>query len=243
MEVVGFFAAALAYGRVRQIGKSLEKLFVIMGPSPSSFVRKFTPSDRRKLKDFKHRFNTGDDVADLAVLLKHVINKHGSLEGYFLEGYSESDRDIIPALTNFCEGLTDLYAARHKGNVSRGLMYLLANPSRKSTCKRLNLFLRWMVRDDDVDAGLWKGVDPAKLIVPVDVHMARLCGILGFHSSKNPTLKTAVEITQNFAKIAPNDPVKYDFALCRIGIIENCNGVINEKCPQCQLYKYCIARK
>lgn len=243
MEVAGFFASALAYGRVQQISKSLEKLFSVMGDSPASFVRQFTPKDRRRLKGFKHRFNTGEDIADLIVLLKHVINKHGSIEGYFLSGYNESDSNILPGLTNFCEGLAGLYVSRHNSQVSRGLMYLLASPVRKSACKRLNLFLRWMVRDDDVDAGLWKGVDASKLIIPVDVHMARLCGILGFHSSKNATLKTAVEITENFAKINSADPVKYDFALSRIGIIENCNGKINDKCPQCQLYQYCIAKK
>jgi len=243
MEVAGFFASALAYGRVQQISKSLEKLFSIMGESPAAFVRQFSTRDRRRLKDFKHRFNTGDDIADLIILLKDMINKHGSIERYFLSGYNDSDANILPALANFCEGLTGLYARNRGGAVSRGLMYLLASPVRKSACKRLNLFLRWMIRDDDVDAGLWKGVDASKLIIPVDVHMARLCGILGFHSSKNATLKTAVEITRNFAKINPADPVKYDFALSRIGIIENCNGKINEKCPQCQLYQYCIAKK
>jgi len=243
MEIAGFFAAALAYGRVQQISKSLEKLFAIMGDSPAAFVRQFKPNDRRRLKEFKHRFNTGDDIADLTTLLKHAINKHGSIEGYFLAGYSDSDTNIIPALTNFCDGLTGLYTSRHRGKTSRGLMYLLASPTRKSACKRLNLFLRWMVRDDDVDAGLWKSVDASKLIVPVDVHIARLCGILEFHSNKNVTLKTAVEITENFAKITSSDPVKYDFALSRIGIIENCNGKINDKCPQCQLYEYCKAKK
>ena len=243
MEVTGFFASALAYGRVGQISKSLEKLFSIMGTSPAGFVREFRSADRRFLKDFKHRFNTGDDIADLIVLLKHVITKHGSIEGYFLDGCSDSDVNILPGLANFCRGLTGLYAGRHGRPVSRGLMYLLVSPARKSACKRLNLFLRWMVRDDDVDTGLWKGVDASKLIVPVDVHMARLCGILGFHNSKNATLKTAVEITDNFAKIVPSDPVKYDFALSRIGIIENCNGKINDKCPECQLYEYCMAKK
>jgi uncharacterized protein (TIGR02757 family) len=243
MEVAGFFSAALAYGRVRQISKSLEKLFSIMGDSPADFVSGFCAKDRRRLKGFKHRFNTGDDISDLTVLLKHVINKHGSIEGYFLKGYSDSDENILPALTGFCDGLLGMHANRHGGEVGRGLMYLLASPSRKSACKRLNLFLRWMVRDDDVDAGLWKSICPSKLIVPVDVHMARLCEIIGFHSSKNVSLKTAVEISRNFAIISPDDPVRYDFALSRIGIIENCNGKINDNCPQCELYKYCINRK
>lgn len=243
MEVAGFLSSALAYGRVQQISNSLETLFAIMGKSPAGFVANFTPKDARLLKDFKHRFNTGQDIADLIVLLKHAINKHGSIEGYFLQGYSDSDENILPGLTNFCDGLAQLYASRHCGKSSRGLMYLFASPSRKSACKRLNLFLRWMVRKDDVDSGIWKSIAPSKLIVPIDVHMARLCRILGFHDSKNITLKTAVEITRQFAKIAPLDPARYDFALSRIGIIENCSGKLNEKCPQCQLYGYCIIKK
>ena len=243
MEAAGFFASALAYGRVQQISKSLERLFSIMGESPAGFIRNFTDADRRRLAGFKHRFNTGEDIADLSVLLKGVIKKHGSIEGYFVSGYSDSDISILPALTKFCEGLTSSYRRRHKGNVSRGLKYLLASPAGKSACKRFNLFLRWMVRDDDVDAGVWKSVDKSKLIVPVDVHMARLCGIMGFHRSTTANLKTAVEITENFAKIDPSDPVKYDFALSRIGIIENCNGKLNDRCPVCKLYEYCILRE
>ena len=96
-----------------------------------------------------------------------------------------------------------------------------------------------MVRSDDVDAGLWKSVDKAKLVVPIDVHMARLCKIIGFYDRKTVSLATALEISRQFAKINPSDPVKYDFALSRIGIIENCNGTIRQGCEVCRLYEYC----
>lgn len=240
MEIVGFLSSALAYGRVQQIGKSLTKLYDIMSPSPADFIAGFNKSRRKSLAGFKHRFNTGEDIADLCELLKKVLRKHQSLEKFFLLGYNESDKNIIPALSMFCDQLCDMYARSHDGKVSRGLMYLLASPSRKSACKRLNLFLRWMVRSDDVDPGLWKSVDQSKLIVPVDVHMARLCKILGFYCRKTVSLATAVEITENFAKILPADPVKYDFALSRIGIIESCSGKINDRCQLCQLLDYCM---
>jgi uncharacterized protein (TIGR02757 family) len=100
-----------------------------------------------------------------------------------------------------------------------------------------------MVRSDDVDAGLWRSIDKSKLIVPVDVHMARLCRILGFHNHKNVSLKTAVEITRRFAGIAPDDPVKYDFALSRIGILENCTGFRRVECNACELLSWCLERK
>jgi len=123
------------------------------------------------------------------------------------------------------------------------LKYLLADPARGSACKRLNLFLRWMVRSDDVDTGLWKSIDKAELIVPIDVHIARLSGILGFHSRKTVSLATAVEITEAFAEIEPADPAKYDFALSRIGILKNCTGRLRKHCTDCELYEFCSELK
>jgi uncharacterized protein (TIGR02757 family) len=133
-----------------------------------------------------------------------------------------------------------MYEKRFDRNVSRGFQFLLASPANGSVCKRLNMFLRWMVRRDDVDPGLWKSIDKSKLIVPVDVHMARLCKILGLYKRKTITLKAAVEITESFKLIEPADPVKYDFALSRIGIIENCTGKIRPSCKICHLHELCL---
>jgi uncharacterized protein (TIGR02757 family) len=243
MEIVAFLASALAYGRVQQIEKSLTNLLGRMENNPFKFVQNFDEQRKAKLKDFKHRFTTGDNIADLLELLQIVLNKYGSIEKFFVQGYNPSDDNIIPALSRFCDLLTCMHVAEHNGQSSRGLRYLLANPSRGSACKRLNLFLRWMVRDDDVDTGLWKSVDKAKLVVPVDVHMARLSGILGFHSRKTVSLATAVEITEAFAEIEPADPVKYDFALSRIGILQDCTGQHRGGCDFCELFEYCSRRE
>lgn len=239
MEIAAFLASALAYGRVQQIEKSLDRLFGRMGTGPSEFVRNFDGRKRARLKDFKHRFTTGDDVADLLVLLREVLNRSGSLEACFLHGYDPGDRNVVPALTRFCNSLCETYAKRHGGRIGKGLMYLLASPARHSACKRLNLFLRWMVRDDDVDTGLWKSIDKAKLVVPVDVHIGRLCKILGFYRRKTVSLSTAIEITEGFVCIEPTDPVKYDFALSRIGIVENCDGGYRLNCDECELLEFC----
>jgi uncharacterized protein (TIGR02757 family) len=136
-----------------------------------------------------------------------------------------------------------MYEKRFDRNVSRGFQFLLASPANGSVCKRLNMFLRWMVRSDDVDPGLWKSIDKTKLIVPVDVHMARLCKILGLYKRKTVTLKAAIEITESFRKIEPADPVKYDFALSRIGIIENCTGKKRLECKNCELFEFCNKAK
>jgi len=242
-EVVGFLSAALAYGRVEQIEKSLTDLFGRMGPSPYAFVRDFDEAKREKLSTFKHRFTTGQDISDLLQVLQDVFEEKGCIENYFLLGYSEKYKNIIPALSKFCESLLMIHANRHNGQVSGGLKYLLADPSAGSACKRLNLFLRWMVRRDEVDLGLWNSIDKAKLIVPVDVHMARLCRILGFHSRKTVSLSMAVQITEGFAKIEPADPAKYDFALSRIGILDNCTGQYRDGCESCELFEYCLRRE
>lgn len=238
-EIVALLSAALAYGRVEQIEKSLMTLFGLMGESPYDFVGDFCEDGRQKLNGFKHRFTTGQDISDLLQVLNKVLKNSGSIEKHFLRGYSESHENILAALSNFCHSLSAIYSEQHGCQVSPGLNYLLANPDRGSACKRLNLFLRWMVRDDEVDVGLWKSIDKAKLIVPVDVHMGRLCKILGLYDSKTVSLSSAVEITKSFAEFEPSDPVKYDFALSRIGILEDCDGRYRPECDDCELFEFC----
>jgi len=239
MEVVAFLAASHAYGRVEQIEKSLGDLFARMGESPYTFVKNFDKTGREKLSGFKHRFTKGEDISDLLELLKKVLNRHGSIEKFVVEGYNPNDKNIIPALTRFCDSLWKMYSKEHNGRPTVGLKFLLAGPAGGSACKRLNLFLRWMVRKDDVDTGLWKSIDKAKLIVPVDVHIGRLCRILGMYNHKTVSLAAAVEITESFAQIEPADPVKFDFALSRIGIIEGCNGKYALRCKVCELFDFC----
>jgi uncharacterized protein (TIGR02757 family) len=240
MEIAGLLAACLAYGRVEQIEKSLKDLFGRMGTSPYAFVMNFDKAGRQKLNSFKHRFTTGQDISDLLSVLKKVLRQKGSIEKHFSSGYNKGDENILPALSRFCDSLYEMYSEQNGRKVSRGMKYLLASPVRGSACKRLNLFLRWMVRDDGVDTGLWKRIDKAKLIVPVDVHMGRLCRILGFHDRKIISLSTAVKITDCFAQIEPADPVKYDFALSRIGILDNCTGRRRSGCELCELFKFCF---
>jgi hypothetical protein len=190
VEIAAFLASALAYGRVRQIERSLTQLF--------------------------------DD--------------YGSLESLFVLGYRREDATVLPALSRFCESLCQM----HRGQVPAGLNYLLANPRRGSASKRLNLFLRWMVRCDEVDLGLWTRIDKARLIAPIDVHMGRLCRILGLHNDKTISLSTALKVTRAFAEMEPSDPAKYDFALSRIGILEDCTGRPRSACELCELRRICV---
>jgi uncharacterized protein (TIGR02757 family) len=243
IEVAAFLAAALAYGRVQQIERSVNDLLGRMDTGPYEFVAGFSPSRRARLTGFKHRFTTGQTIADLLELLQPILNRYGSIEAFFVRGDVPGEPNVVPALARFCDSLTDDYARTHGGRVSRGLMYLLASPTRGSASKRLHLFLRWMVRADAVDPGIWTSIDKARLIVPMDVHMARLCRILGLYESNTISLSTAVHVTQSFATMEPTDPVKYDFALSRIGILDDCNGRYRTACRACELYTICIERE
>ena len=227
-EIVALLSSALAYGNVRQIQTSLTKLFACLGPSPYNFVSNFTNTERKKLKNFKHRFNTGDDISDLLIVLKTIYKQNESLEDFFSAHYNPSDSNIIPALTAFTQNIYKIYTSTFRKIPPRSFQYLLPNPSNNSPCKRLNMFLRWMVRSDKIDTGLWKSIKASALIIPMDTHITRISKILKFHNKKNISLKTAVKVTAAFAEINPEDPVKYDFALCRLGM-ENAGSKVIKK--------------
>lgn len=210
-EVVGLIAALLAYGNVKQIVRSVETALEPLGDQPAAFIRSArSASLMRIFSMFKHRFTTGTHMTQLLRAVRHVLQKHGSLEACFRTGFHEGDETIVPALTAFTAELT-------KKAVGIGT-FLISSPTRGSACKRLNLFLRWMVRRDAVDPGGWTGIPAAALVVPLDTHMSRICRVLGLTQRRQDDLRTALEITRQFKAIEPEDPVKYDFALTRLGI-------------------------
>lgn len=209
-EVAALVAASLAYGRVRSILNSVRCVLGKMG-SPARYLAEATPESlRRAFAGFKHRFATGEDVAALLLGAKRVAERHGSLQGAFMAGLREDQANVVPALGHFVAELSE---------AAGGLeAHLLPRPERGSACKRLNLFLRWMVRRDAVDPGGWEGVGSGRLVVPLDVHMHRICCALGLTRRKAADLAAAIEVTEAFRAFAPDDPVRYDFALTRLGI-------------------------
>jgi uncharacterized protein (TIGR02757 family) len=208
VEIVGVIASSLAYGNVKQILRSVSVVLAQMGPSPSAFLLN-SPFDQiaDTLSDFKHRFTTGQELVRLLWGVRLTIEKHGSLQKCFMSRLRRNDLNVIPALSAFTEKI-----------LPGGCDFLIPTPSRGSACKRLNLFLRWMVRRDDVDPGGWDGVPPAKLLVPLDTHMHRIGIALGLTKRKQADLRTAIQITEAFKKLSPGDPVRYDFVLTRFGI-------------------------
>jgi uncharacterized protein (TIGR02757 family) len=208
VEVVGFIASSLAYGNVKQILRSVSLVVSRMGPCPSAFLLN-SPFDRieESFSNFKHRFTTGQELARLLWGVRRVIKSHGSLQKCFMSGLHPKDHTVIPALSAFVESI-----------LPEGCDFLIPAPGKGSACKRLNLFLRWMVRCDEVDPGGWESVSPSKLIVPLDTHMHRIAMALGFTERKQANLRTAIEITEAFRRVSPRDPVRYDFVLTRFGI-------------------------
>ena len=220
-EIAGLIAACLAYGRVAQILASvssvLDAISIGTRGSPRSFLE--TATDReisRILPGFKHRFTPGAEVAALLLAVRHAIAEHGSLEMLFAAGVKEKDETILPSLGLFVDRLRIL-AGGHQACPS-----LLSSPVDGSACKRLNLFLRWMVRKDRVDPGPWRSISRAKLVVPLDTHLHRIARRLRLTDRKQADLKTAMEITGGFARCSPRDPVRYDFSLTRLGINPAC---------------------
>lgn len=207
-EVAGLLAALLAYGGVRQIVASAGDALARMGPSPRAFLEGSRIGDiQAAFKGFRHRWTTGADIAGLLTGMKEAIRCRGSLEESFLAGLRPEQETVIPALTAWVSLLR-----RGGGRTRRDL---LSCPRKGSACKRLNLFLRWMVRKDDVDPGLWPGVPASKLVIPLDLHMHRIGLAWRLTKRKSADMKAALEMTAAFRLISPDDPVRYDFALTR----------------------------
>ena len=235
-EVVGFFSAALAFGRVSSVLTSIEILLEIMGASPCDYVIKFDP--RRQgaaFKQFQHRWTTGHDLAALLLTLKKILKRSGSIEKFFLSGYRDDADDIGEALNSFCHRALDLLGADRP----LGVDYFFSKPSGGSGCKRLNLFLRWMVRSDHVDFGVWKNVSTKKLIIPLDTHVVRVGRCLRLTDYKSPGWAMARDITNSLKNVDQNDPVKYDFSLCHLGMQDLCGFNRSHNDESCPLKGWC----
>ncbi len=221
IEVAGLVAALLAFGRVEQIHASVERVLGVLGPRPSEGVRRIEPADsRRALRGFAHRWCRGDDVAALLASVRRALEACVSLEALFLEGYAPGRPDAVrAALSCFARALR---AGAPRGAARRrGFRFLLPTPDEGSACKRLNLYLRWMARrDDPLDRGVWRSVSPADLIVPLDTHVARIARAAGLCARRTPDWKMAEEVTASLRRHDPADPTRFDFALCRAGMLE-----------------------
>jgi uncharacterized protein (TIGR02757 family) len=229
-EVAGLIAAAFAYGRADIIVANIGAVLAKMMPSPYRYLASFERREAaRRFAGFAHRFHKTPDLVALLSQLSRAIRAHGSLGALFQSCYSDHDSDIAPSLARFVSALR-----------IDGLEYLLTSPNDGSACKRMNLFLRWMIRRSPPDLGLWSFADPAKLVMPLDTHVHRIATFLGLTDRKSADWKTARALTDALTRFDPSDPVRYDFALCRLGILDLCSRKRRkENCDVCLLRDAC----
>jgi uncharacterized protein (TIGR02757 family) len=216
-EIVSLLASCLAYGRVDLFGPWVDWVLARMGESPARFVLGFDPEKHAHVFDgFRYRFNRPRDLLALCLATQRILIRHGSLGAFFASGYSTAHRDVGPALEQFVDGFLrqDLCAIFPRNRLSYGYRHLFPRPSTGGPCKRLHLFLRWMVRRDPPDFGLWTVVPPSALLMPVDTHVENMARAVGLTRRRSRNWKMAEEITARLRRLEPADPVKYDFALC-----------------------------
>lgn len=216
IEIIGFWVAMLAWGRRSSIINSGKKLIELMDGAPYDFIKNHEEKDRAAFEQFKHRTFQPIDALYFLEFLQQYYQNNSSLETAFSQHLSPDAEHIEAALVGFHEDFFSLPHAPHRTKKH------VATPARKSTCKRLCMFLRWMVRQDDkgVDFGLWKEIQPSQLLLPLDVHVERVGRQLGLIERKQRDWKTVLELTAHLKELDADDPVKYDFALFGTGVLE-----------------------
>lgn len=249
-EAVGFIAAGLAFGNVRAVLASVDRALAPLGPRPARALARLDPAAAsRAAEDFNHRWVFAPDLAGLYRLLGAALSEAGGLEPLFAAGMQAAQGpssgptaawdDVRPGAASLVAGLRAL-APSDVDLGRKGTGYFLAQTEGPGAAKRLHLFLRWMIRKDAVDLGLWKSARPAQLILPLDTHLAHLGQLLGMTKRRTAGLAMALDITAALRLADPRDPVKYDFALARLGILGACPMRREaHRCGACDLFAVC----
>jgi uncharacterized protein (TIGR02757 family) len=244
-EIVAFIASGLAFGRVASVMASVEAVCRVLGPSPVEFLRKFDPGrDGAPLLPVVHRWTKGRDFVALLWILRRLIDDHGSIERAFKSGLRSEAPDVREALESFSSRARAVSLDSAYGRVPPvpGVFYFFARPSTGAACKRLNLFLRWMVRRDAVDPGGWTLVERRQLVVPLDTHTIRTGRCLGLTRRSTPGWLMASEITASLRALDSSDPVRYDFSLCHLSMMGSCGFGSRQGDRQCPLRGCCRPR-
>jgi uncharacterized protein (TIGR02757 family) len=216
IEIMGFWSAMLAWGQRKTIINKSQELVALMDGAPYTFIKQHTEADRARFLDFKHRTFQPTDTLYFLDFLQRYYQEHDSLETAFARHLTPESEHVGPALIGFHKDFFDHPVAPQRTRKH------VATPLRKSTCKRLNMFLRWMVRKDErgVDFGIWNGISPAQLLIPLDVHVERVARRLGLLTRKQVDWQAVLELTEALRHYDAADPVKYDFALFGMGVLE-----------------------
>jgi uncharacterized protein (TIGR02757 family) len=244
-EVAAVIASAFAYGGIKIILRTLESIFAELGPSPQQYVVKLNPEQGLKtFSRFKHRFNDGRDLVALFWAIRTMIRDAGSVNAFFLRFHDAESQDITGSLNGYSSAVLamdydQVFGVKTAPDGSY-FPFLFPAPTGGSACKRLCMLLRWVVRPaDGIDLGIWNGVSPSQLIIPVDTHISRICSYLHFTTRSSADWRMASEITSALRLLDPSDPVKYDFSLAHLGISEGCDGADPMRCLPCAIRGIC----
>ena len=217
IEIAGFLAATIAWGQRVTIIQNARKMMAVMGNQPHDYILNFVPGKKtyQVCQKIVHRTFNGDDFYFFLHALHSIYKEYDDLEALFASGLTNKDKDLMPALVKFRERF---FALPHLDRSQKHF----SNPAENSASKRLNMYLRWMVRKDKsgVDFGIWKSISPALLSCPLDVHSGNVARKLGLLQRKQNDWKATVELTEALKLFDPNDPVRYDFALFGLGVFE-----------------------
>jgi uncharacterized protein (TIGR02757 family) len=222
--------SALSYGRVELFMPVIEKILSAMGKSPHEFLLEFNVKKHgRFFEGISYRFQSTNDLLCLLNILGNMLRRHKSLKGLFMSHFNKDSPDIGHALAGMVDNMLNVntklaFGQKTDHSHTRGLVHMLPSPLKGSACKRLNLFLRWVVRDRDIDLGIWRGVPKNKLVIPLDTHIMAVSRRLGLTGKKTASWNAALEITSALKAIDPEDPLKYDFPLCHTGMVKNRPG-------------------
>lgn len=246
-EVVGWIASAFAYGRVETIQTTVERILATLGPRPARTldgIEDFARFSSERLAGFRHRFHGAEDAGALLFAIASARREAGSVRAFFARELREEDRDVAGLLSRAVARIDafDFRPALGRQRMSEGhpARFFFPDPAAGSACKRWNLYLRWMVRKDLLDFGLWPEIGAARLVIPTDTHIHLIARRLGLTRRRAADWRTAREITDRLARLDPADPVRFDYALCRIGIFGICQPVASRsRCGECGASEAC----
>ncbi|MCX7944096.1 MAG: TIGR02757 family protein [Deltaproteobacteria bacterium] len=236
--LVGFISAIYSYGKVDLFTPILERIFTPLGDTPAQSLKKMTSQDIAEISTNNYyRFYTSKDLSILLLTLRNILRKN-SLIDFFEDSLNQNEiiSSILSLRNNFFYEMMNIGSVK----ITNGISFMFPDPNSGSALKRIFMFLRWMVRRDEIDFGIIKSIKPKNLIIPLDTHIANIARLLDMTRRKNNDLKCAIEITHFLGKVEPNDPVKYDFALAHIGISKGCrHRYVEDICSDCILYTVC----
>lgn len=216
IEAAGIISSVFAYGNVTSIKKTLTDIFHITS-NPGEFIRNASGKEITSFTNIFYRFYSPPDIQAFFLSLKNFYRTQGSVKDFFYKYYMKEEPNLRSPMITFSDEMYKLLL-KYRKEESTGIKFMFPSPASGSACKRMNLFLRWMIRKDELDFGLYTKITPSKLLIPVDTHIAKICRRLKLTSLNNVSWRMAVEITENLKKYSSDDPVKYDFAICHIGI-------------------------